>query len=85
MDPTNIIVVIEKITEMDDVCNVFITMGHYYLVATICTTSESELFKLLRQIRKTDGVLRVDNVSIIDRRKVLSKKISDNIDKLLLE
>jgi DNA-binding Lrp family transcriptional regulator len=77
--------VIDKLTDMDDVCNVFVTMGNYDLVATICTTSEPELFKLIKKIRKTNGVLRVDNVSIIDRRKVLSKKITDNIAKKLLD
>ena len=77
--------VIDKLTDLDDVCNVFVTMGHYDLVATICTTSESALYKLLREIRKTEGVFRVDNVSIVDRRKVLSKKITDNIARLLLD
>ena len=77
--------VIEKLIDMDDVCNVFITMGHYDLVATICTTSEPMLFKLIKQIRKTKGVLRVDNVSIVDRRKVLSIKITDNITRYLQE
>ncbi|MBC8274187.1 MAG: Lrp/AsnC family transcriptional regulator [Chloroflexi bacterium] len=76
--------ILYKITDMDDVCNVYVTMGNYDLVATICTSSESELYRLIKQIRKTEGVLRVDNVSIVDRRKVLSKKITDNIAKLLL-
>lgn len=76
--------IIYKLTDMDDVCNVYVTMGNYDLVATICTSSESELYRLINQIRKTEGVLRVDNVSIVDRRKVLSKKITDNIAKLLL-
>lgn len=74
---------IDKLTDMDDVCNVFVTMGNYDLVATICTTSEPELYKLIKRIRKTAGVFRVDNVSIVDRRKVLSKIITDNIAKKL--
>ena len=74
---------IDMLTDMDDICNVFVTMGNYDLVVTVCTTSEPELFKLIKQIRKTEGVLRVDNVSIVERRKVLSKKITDNIAELL--
>ena len=69
----------DKLTDMKDVCNVFVTMGNYDLVVTVCTTSEAELFKLIKNIRKTEGVLRVDNVSIVERRKVLGKKIKDNI------
>ena len=76
--------ILYKLTDMDDVCSVYVTMGNYDLVATVCTSSESELYRLIKQIRKTEGVLRVDNVSIVDRRKVLSKKITDNIAKLLL-
>jgi len=75
---------VEKLTDMDDICNVFVTMGNYDLVVTVCTTSEPELYKLIKQIRKTDGVLRVDNVSIVERRKVLSKKITDNVADQLL-
>ena len=75
--------IIDMLTDMDDICNVFVTMGNYDLVVTVCTTSEPELFKLIKRIRKTEGVLRVDNVSIIERRKVLSKKITDNIAELL--
>lgn len=73
----------DKITDMKDICNVFVTMGNYDLVVTVCTTSEPELFKLIKKIRKTEGVLRVDNVSIVERRKVLGKKITDNISKQL--
>jgi len=76
--------IIYKLTDMDDVCNVYVTMGHYDLVTTICTSSESELYRMIKQIRKVEGVLRVDNVSIVDRRKVLGKKITDNIAKFLL-
>ena len=75
--------IIDMLTDMDDICNVFVTMGNYDLVVTVCTKSEPELFKLIKQIRKTEGVLRVDNVSIVERRKVLSKKITDNIAELL--
>ena len=38
----------------------------------------------IKQVRKTEGVLRVDNVSIVERRKVLSKKITDNVAELHL-
>ena len=77
--------IVEKLVEIDDVCNVFVTMGNYDIVATVCTVSEPALYKLIRQIRKIEGVIRVDNVSIVYRRKVLSKKISENVTKKLFE
>ena len=74
--------IVDQLTDMDDICNVFVTMGTYDLVATVCARSEPELYKLIKQIRKAEGVLRVDNISIIERRKVLSKKITDNVAEL---
>ena len=69
----------ERLIDMKVVCNVYVTMGNYDLVVTVCTTSEPELFNLIKNIRKTEGVLRVDNVAIVERRKVLGKEIKDNI------
>jgi len=74
---------VDQLTDLDDICNVFVTMGSYDLVATVCASSEPELYKLIKKIRKSEGVLRVDNISIIERRKVLSKKITDNVAELL--
>ena len=76
---------VDQLTNMDDICNVFVTMGTYDLVATVCASSEPVLYKLIKQIRKEEGVLRVDNISIIERRKVLSKKITDNVAELLYD
>ena len=77
--------IVDQLTDMDDICNVFVTMGTYDLVATVCARSEPELYKLIKQIRKAEGVLLVDNISIIERRKVLSKKITDNVAELLYD
>lgn len=77
--------IVDQLTDMDDICNVFVTMGNYDVVATVCARSEPELYKLIKQIRKAEGVLRVDNISIIERRKVLSKKITDNVAELLYD
>ena len=74
---------VDQLTDLDDICNVFVTMGSYDLVATVCASSEPKLYKLIKKIRKSEGVLRVDNISIIERRKVLSKKITDNVAELL--
>jgi DNA-binding Lrp family transcriptional regulator len=70
--------VVENFTCMDDVCNVFLTMGNYDLILTACTTDENELFRMLKQIRGTPGVLWVDFASIVTRKKVLSAVIEDN-------
>ena len=77
--------IVDQLADMDDICNVFVTMGSYDLVATVCARSEPELYKLIKQIRKAEGVVRVDNISIIERRKVLGKKITDNVAELLYD
>ncbi len=65
--------IINDITEMDDVCNLFLTMGNYDIILTACTTDEAELYKMINDLRTLDGVLWVDFASIVSRRKVLSK------------
>lgn len=70
--------IVENFTCMDDVCNVFLTMGNYDLILTACTTNENELFRMLKRIRGSPGVLWVDFASIVTRKKVLSTVIEDN-------
>ena len=43
--------VIGKISDMEDICNVFLTMGNYDLILTACTISESELYNIIKRIR----------------------------------
>ena len=70
--------VIEDISNMDDICNVFITMGNYDLILTACTINESELYNIINRIRALEGILWVDFASIVARRKVLSTLIHEN-------
>jgi DNA-binding Lrp family transcriptional regulator len=70
--------VVEKVTEMEDICNVFLTMGNYDIILTACATDEAELYKMINQIRSAEGVLWVDFASIVSRRKVLSKVLSQS-------
>lgn len=63
---------------MDDICNVFLTMGNYDMILTACTTDENELYRMIKRIRGEEGVLWVDSASIVTRKKVLSKIITDN-------
>ncbi len=70
--------VIERLTDMDDICNVFLTMGNYDMILTACTTDENELYRMIKRIRGEEGVLWVDSASIVTRKKVLSKIIKDN-------
>lgn len=70
--------VIEAISNMDDICNVFLTMGNYDLILTACTINESEIYKIIKRIRALEGILWVDFASIIARRKVLSTLIHEN-------
>lgn len=65
--------VVEKVTGMDDICNVFLTMGNYDIILTACATDETELYRMINEIRSAEGVLWVDFASIVSRRKVLSK------------
>ncbi len=68
--------VVEKVTGMDDICNVFLTMGNYDIILTACATDETELYRMIKEIRSADGVLWVDFASIVSRRKVLSKVLA---------
>ncbi len=70
--------IVERLTEMEDVCNVFLTMGNYDMILTACTTDETELYRMIKRIRGEEGVLWVDSASIVTRKKVLSKIITDN-------
>jgi DNA-binding Lrp family transcriptional regulator len=70
--------VVERLTDMDDICNVFLTMGNYDMILTACTTDENELYRMIKRIRGEEGVLWVDSASIVTRKKVLSKIIKDN-------
>lgn len=70
--------VVERLTDMDDICNVFLTMGNYDMILTACTTDENELYRMIKRIRGEEGVLWVDSASIVTRKKVLSKIIEDN-------
>ena len=65
--------VLEKVTEMEDICNVYLTMGNYDIILTACATDEAELYKMIKEMRSAEGVLRVDFASIVSRRKVLNK------------
>ncbi len=65
--------IVDKLTGMDDICNVFLTMGNYDIILTACATNEVALYKRINEIRSTEGVLWVDFASIVSRRKVLSK------------
>ena len=69
---------IEDISNMDDICNVFLTMGNYDLILTACTINESELYNIIKRIRALEGILWVDFASIVARRKVLSTLIHEN-------
>ena len=70
--------IVEKLTAMDDVCNVFLTMGNYDMILTACTTDENALYRMIKTIRGAEGVLWVDSASIVTRKKVLSAIIEDN-------
>jgi len=72
--------VIEDISNMDDICNVFLTMGNYDLILTACTINESELYNIIKRIRALEGILWVDFASIVARRKVLSTLIHENYE-----
>jgi len=70
--------IIDRLIGMEDVCNVFTTMGNYDMILTACTTDENELYRMIKRIRSEEGVLWVDSASIVTRKKVLSTIIEDN-------
>ena len=70
--------IIEDISNMEDICNVFVTMGNYDLILTACTLDENELYNIIKRIRTNPGVAWVDFASIVKRKKVLSTIIEEN-------
>ncbi|MCW4014106.1 MAG: Lrp/AsnC family transcriptional regulator [Candidatus Bathyarchaeota archaeon] len=70
--------IVEDISEMEDICNVFVTMGNYDLILTACTLNENALYNILKRIRTIPGVAWVDFASIVRRKKVLSTIIEEN-------
>ena len=70
--------IVEGISEMDDICNVFVTMGNYDIILTACTTNDNELYNIIKRIRTLSGVAWVDYASIVTRRKVLNAIIEEN-------
>lgn len=70
--------IIEDISDMEDICNVFVTMGNYDMILTACTLNESELYNIIKRIRSIPGVAWVDFASIVTRKKVLSTLIEEN-------
>jgi len=69
--------VVEKIETMEDICNVFTTMGNYDLILTACTRNDSSLYEMINRIRKLEGILWVDFASIVTRKKVMSMILPD--------
>jgi len=70
--------IIEDISEMEDICNVFVTMGNYDLILTARTTNDHELYNIIKRIRTLQGVAWVDFASIVKRKKVLGTIIEEN-------
>lgn len=69
---------VEDISGMEDICNVFVTMGNYDLILTACTLNENSLYNIIKRIRTIQGVAWVDFASIVTRKKVLSTQIEEN-------
>ena len=69
--------IVEDISNMEDICNVFVTMGNYDLILTACTLNDNELYNIIKRIRTLQGVAWVDFASIVTRKKVLSTKIEE--------
>jgi Lrp/AsnC family leucine-responsive transcriptional regulator len=69
---------IDDISNMEDICNVFVTMGNYDLILTACTLNESELYNIIKRIRTIPGVAWIDFASIVTRKKVMSAVIEEN-------
>jgi DNA-binding Lrp family transcriptional regulator len=70
--------IVENISEMNDICNVFVTMGNYDLILTACTSSDNELYNIIKRIRTLSGIAWVDFASIVTRKKVLNAIIEEN-------
>ena len=69
---------LDNIMNMKDICNVFLTMGHYDLICTACTYSEEHLHKIIEEIKSLKHVLWIDSCMVINKRKVMNVILEDN-------
>jgi Lrp/AsnC family leucine-responsive transcriptional regulator len=65
--------ILDELIPIDDICNIFETMGSYDILLTCCNRDESQIYELIKKIRSMDGILHVDFASIVSRRKILKK------------
>ena len=58
---------------LENICNIYETMGNYDVMLTCCGDSEETIYDIMKEVRSMKGVLYVDFTSIVARRKVLKK------------
>ena len=68
--------ILDELIQIEDICNVFETMGNYDILLTCCNRDESQIYELIKKIRSMDGVMFVDFTTIVSRRKILKNIIS---------
>lgn len=68
--------IMKEMSENDDICNIYETMGNYDAILTVCSPNEGSIFELIKYLRGLDGVLYVDFASIVNRKKVLKMILS---------
>jgi len=68
--------ILDELIQIEDICNIFETMGNYDILLTCCNRDESQIYELIKKIRSMDGVMFVDFTTIVSRRKILKNIIS---------
>lgn len=68
--------ILDELIQIEDICNLFETMGNYDILLTCCNRDEGQIYELIKKIRSMDGVMFVDYTTIVSRRKILKHIIS---------
>ena len=67
--------ILDELVQIEDICNIFETMGNYDILLTCCNRDESQIYEVIKKIRSMDGVMSVDFTTIVSRRKILKNII----------
>lgn len=65
----------EKLADMDESCIALLCAGSYDVVAVLNCKTQEDASQMIENIRKMGGVERIDSLIIIDRLKLLNKKL----------
>jgi Lrp/AsnC family leucine-responsive transcriptional regulator len=69
--------IIEEMKGNERICNLYTTVGNYDIISTATCPKIDGLSEFIDNLRKIDGIARIDSVLITSREKVLKKTLKE--------